>query len=100
MNCHDGHSASGDVATPIHAEATGSAVSSKMPTVWIVVPAYNRATLLPHALDSILAQTFTRWTLVVVDDHSTDETWSGTRLPPRAYHLSRHCDDVGLLCHA
>ncbi len=44
------------------------------PTVSIIVPTYNRATLLPRALDSIIAQTFGDWEIVLVDDGSTDDT--------------------------
>jgi GalNAc5-diNAcBac-PP-undecaprenol beta-1,3-glucosyltransferase len=40
----------------------------------IIVPTYNRATLLRRALDSILTQTFPHFTVVVIDDQSTDET--------------------------
>lgn len=38
------------------------------------MPTYNRADLLPGAIDSILAQTFTDWELIVVDDCSKDAT--------------------------
>jgi glycosyltransferase involved in cell wall biosynthesis len=44
------------------------------PTVSIVVPTYNREALLPRALDSIVAQTFNDWEIVLVDDGSTDGT--------------------------
>ncbi|MHC4695994.1 MAG: glycosyltransferase family 2 protein [Planctomycetota bacterium] len=44
------------------------------PTVSIIVPTYNRAELLPRALDSITAQTFDDWEIVLVDDGSTDDT--------------------------
>ena len=40
----------------------------------IVVAAYNRANLLPRALDSLRDQTLTDWEAVIVDDGSTDET--------------------------
>lgn len=46
----------------------------RTPTVSIIVPTYNRAGLLPRALDSILAQTCADWEIVLVDDGSTDET--------------------------
>ena len=44
------------------------------PTVSIIIPTYNRAGLLPRALDSIIAQTFEDWEVVLVDDGSTDAT--------------------------
>lgn len=42
----------------------------------IVIPTYNRASLIRTALDSILAQTFTSYEVIVVDDGSTDHTKS------------------------
>ena len=44
------------------------------PTVSVVVPTYNRAELLPRALDSIIGQTFSDWEIVLVDDGSIDGT--------------------------
>ncbi len=38
------------------------------------MPAYNRAFYLPKAIDSVIAQTYTGWELIVVDDASTDNT--------------------------
>lgn len=42
------------------------------PTISIIIPVYNRATLLPETLDSILAQTFSDWECILVDDGSAD----------------------------
>jgi len=44
------------------------------PLVSIVLPTYKRARLLPHAIRSVLAQTWTNWELIVVDDNSPDDT--------------------------
>ncbi len=44
------------------------------PTISVIIPTYNRAKLLPRALDSIIAQTYQDWEIVVVDDGSTDNT--------------------------
>ena len=44
------------------------------PTVSIVIPTFNRAAYLRRALDSIVAQTFIDWEIVLIDDGSTDET--------------------------
>jgi glycosyltransferase involved in cell wall biosynthesis len=40
----------------------------------IIIPTYNRASLLPETLDSILAQTVSNWECIVVDDGSTDDS--------------------------
>jgi glycosyltransferase involved in cell wall biosynthesis len=40
----------------------------------IIIPTYNRSQLISRAVNSILAQSFQQWELVVVDDGSKDNT--------------------------
>ena len=44
------------------------------PLVSIVLPTYNRAELLPHSIHSVLEQTYKHLELIIIDDHSTQET--------------------------
>jgi glycosyltransferase involved in cell wall biosynthesis len=46
----------------------------KTPTFSIILPTYNRRSLLPRAVESVLAQEYTNWELIIIDDGSTDET--------------------------
>jgi glycosyltransferase involved in cell wall biosynthesis len=47
-----------------------------MPTVSVVLPTYNRAHLLPKAVESVLAQSYSDFELIIVDDGSKDSTKS------------------------
>ncbi len=42
--------------------------------VSIITPAYNAAKLIPHTINSVLAQTYTEWEMIIVNDGSKDET--------------------------
>src|SRR5689334_2783621 len=44
------------------------------PLVSVVIPTYNRLAFLREAVDSVLAQTFRDWELIIADDGSTDGT--------------------------
>ena len=44
------------------------------PIVSIIIPTHNRVSLMREAVDSVLAQTFTNWELLIMDDGSADKT--------------------------
>lgn len=47
---------------------------SNQPLVSIVIPCYNVSKYIGAAIDSVLAQTYSNWELLITDDASTDET--------------------------
>ena len=56
------------------------------PAVSIIVPTFNRLEFLPAAIESVFAQTFMDWELIVADDGSSGDTSSYLRSladPPR-----------------
>ena len=44
------------------------------PSVSVVMPTFNRAELIVESIQSVIAQTYRDWELLVVDDGSTDDT--------------------------
>ena len=61
-------------------------MSSNSPKVTVCIPTYNRAGILPYAVDSVLAQTYTDFELLICDDASPDNTaevvaqWDDSRI--------------------
>lgn len=45
-----------------------------MPKISIIIPTYNRANVIGRTIESFISQTYKEWELLVVDDHSTDNT--------------------------
>ena len=61
-----------------------------MPTVSVIIPTYNRKDLVIEAIESVFAQTYRDYEIVLVDDGSTDGTEDALRsLEDRVRYLSK-----------
>ena len=71
------------------------------PLVSVVLPTFDRTTLLREPVDSVLNQTWQAWELLVVDDGSTIrvEDWLPADSRIRVFHLA-HSGNIGRVRNA
>ncbi len=62
-------------------------MSVDSPLVSVIIAAKNSERYLANALDSVTAQTYTAWEIIVVDGHSTDRTAQIAQSYARVRHL-------------
>ncbi len=68
------------VRSPVSPGSTGSTgEAARLPTVSVLVPAWNEAPRIEKALDSLLAVDYPELEVIVVDDGSTDGTFEKAR---------------------
>ncbi len=46
------------------------------PLVSVIIPTYNRESIVSRAIESVIGQSYPNWELIVVDDGSEDRTWN------------------------
>ena len=67
-----------------------------MPKVSIIIPTYNRLLMLKEAVESVLAQDFEDFELIIVDDGSTDETGNEIKRYGGRVRLLQHSENRGV----
>lgn len=66
------------------------------PEVSIIMPAYNVEQYIGKAIASIIDQTYTNWELIVIDDHSTDDTCKKVEeFRDQRIKLTKRCNNSG-----
>ena len=72
-------------------------MTTSPPVVSVILPTHNRAHLVGRAIRSVLAQTFFRWELLVVDDSSRDHTEEVVRaVADERIRYLRHAENRGV----
>jgi glycosyltransferase involved in cell wall biosynthesis len=78
------------------ADAAPQPRATPAPLVSVVIPVYNGVRTLRAALDSVLAQTFTDYEIIVVDDASTDASASIVRAYGNRIHFIQRPVNSGI----
>lgn len=50
-------------------------MNSNVPLISVIIPCFNAEKYLMETVESVIAQTYTQWEIVIVDDFSTDDTF-------------------------
>jgi len=67
------------------------------PLVSVMMPAYNAEKYIGTAIESVLAQTYENWELIIVDDGSTDNTYEvATMYKDQRIKVVKHDYNAGL----
>jgi glycosyltransferase involved in cell wall biosynthesis len=57
-----------------HAGTPFAALDADQALISVIIPSYNHAGFLPESIDSVLAQTYPHYEIIVIDDGSSDNT--------------------------
>jgi glycosyltransferase involved in cell wall biosynthesis len=68
------HEAARSFVAAIRSSAGHTALLRDRPLISVILPTRNRAAILPAAIESVRAQTYSHWELFIVDDGSSDAT--------------------------
>lgn len=99
-----GHTPTRNPARKLQLFAEFAAPEPQPPVVSVILPTFNRLRFLPAAIESVFAQTFEDWELIVADDGSDEETRAYLRTlqsHPRVKIIWRaHCGNPGAVRNA
>lgn len=74
------HSPSVHIIQPSTNGNLKNGLKAEMPLITVVIPTYNRNSLVQQSIASVQSQTYSNWELIVVDDGSTDGSFDALSL--------------------